>query len=73
MLYPALQGKDCVQKLVIFQPTWKNLQYYPPLVKFAEAMRLALARAKPGDLICAAGSVFVIAEVMEEMGGGNGY
>jgi len=29
----------------------------------------ALARAKPGDLICAAGSVFVVAEVMEEMGG----
>jgi len=34
----------------------------------ASAMRLALARATPGDLICAAGSVFVIAEVMEEMG-----
>ncbi len=35
----------------------------------ASAMSLALAQAKSGDLICAAGSVFVIAEVMEEMGG----
>ena len=34
----------------------------------AAAMKLALAKAKPGDLICAAGSVFVIAEVLEEMG-----
>jgi dihydrofolate synthase/folylpolyglutamate synthase len=33
----------------------------------ASAMELALARAAPGDLICAAGSVFVIAEVMECM------
>jgi dihydrofolate synthase/folylpolyglutamate synthase len=33
----------------------------------ASAMRLALAGATPGDLICAAGSVFVIAEVMEYM------
>jgi len=38
----------------------------------ASAMKLALARATPGDLICAAGSVFVIAEVMEEMGGEGG-
>jgi dihydrofolate synthase/folylpolyglutamate synthase len=34
----------------------------------ASAIKLALARAKTSDLICAAGSVFVIAEVMEEMG-----
>jgi dihydrofolate synthase/folylpolyglutamate synthase len=33
----------------------------------AAAMRLALDRAKPDDLICAAGSVFIIAEVMEYM------
>ena len=32
------------------------------------AARLALARATSGDLICAAGSVFVIAEVMEAVG-----
>jgi len=32
-------------------------------------MRLALAKATPGDLICAAGSVFIIAEVMEYMAG----
>ncbi len=31
----------------------------------SEAVKLALAKAKPADLICAAGSVFVIAEVME--------
>jgi dihydrofolate synthase/folylpolyglutamate synthase len=31
----------------------------------ADAVKLALAEAKPDDLICAAGSVFVIAEVME--------
>jgi dihydrofolate synthase/folylpolyglutamate synthase len=30
-----------------------------------EAVRLALATAGPNDLICAAGSVFVVAEVME--------
>ncbi len=35
----------------------------------ASAMRLALAKATPGDLICAAGSVFIIAEVMEYMAG----
>ena len=35
----------------------------------AAAVKLALAGAKPNDLICAAGSVFVIAEVMEEVGG----
>lgn len=35
----------------------------------AAAMGLALAQAAPGDLICAAGSVFVIAEVMEYMAG----
>jgi dihydrofolate synthase/folylpolyglutamate synthase len=34
----------------------------------AAAMKLALAEARTGDLICAAGSVFVIAEAMEEMG-----
>jgi len=34
----------------------------------ASALRLALAGAKSGDLICATGSVFVIAEVMEYMG-----
>ncbi|MFC2007590.1 bifunctional folylpolyglutamate synthase/dihydrofolate synthase [Chloroflexota bacterium] len=31
----------------------------------ASAVDLALGRAKPGDLICATGSIFVIAEVME--------
>ncbi|MBA7688362.1 hypothetical protein ES703_96842 [subsurface metagenome] len=31
----------------------------------AAAMKLALEGAGPNDLICAAGSVFVIAEVME--------
>jgi dihydrofolate synthase/folylpolyglutamate synthase len=35
----------------------------------ASAMKQALARAAPGDLICAAGSVFVVAEVMEYMAG----
>ena len=35
----------------------------------ASAVELALARAAPGDLICATGSIFVIAEVMEWMGG----
>ncbi len=35
----------------------------------ADALKLALAGTRPNDLICAAGSVFVIAEVMEEMGG----
>ncbi|MFC1901751.1 bifunctional folylpolyglutamate synthase/dihydrofolate synthase [Chloroflexota bacterium] len=34
----------------------------------AAAMKLALETANPGDLICAAGSVFVVAEVLEEMG-----
>jgi dihydrofolate synthase/folylpolyglutamate synthase len=34
-----------------------------------DAMRLALGEAKPNDLICAAGSIFVIAEVMEWAGG----
>jgi len=33
------------------------------------AIKLALEGAKPGDLICAAGSIFVIAEVMEYFGG----
>jgi len=32
-------------------------------------LELALSMATPADLICATGSVFVIAEVMEEMGG----
>ncbi|MCJ7605512.1 MAG: hypothetical protein MUO19_05695, partial [Dehalococcoidales bacterium] len=32
------------------------------------AMKIALKNATPEDLICAAGSVFVIAEVLEEMG-----
>ena len=31
----------------------------------ASAVELALARAKAGDLICATGSIFVVAEVME--------
>jgi dihydrofolate synthase/folylpolyglutamate synthase len=31
-----------------------------------DAIKLALGEAKPADLICAAGSIFVIAEVMEE-------
>jgi len=31
----------------------------------ATAVELALTRAKPGDLICATGSIFIIAEVME--------
>ncbi len=35
----------------------------------AGALKLALADAKPNDLICAAGSIFVIAEVLEGMGG----
>ena len=35
----------------------------------ASAVALALTRATPDDLVCATGSVFVIAEVMEEMGG----
>lgn len=34
----------------------------------ASAMKLALDMAAPGDLVCATGSVFVVAEVMEEMG-----
>jgi dihydrofolate synthase/folylpolyglutamate synthase len=34
-----------------------------------DAIKLALEGAKPGDLICAAGSIFVIAEVMEYFGG----
>jgi len=33
----------------------------------ASAVELALARAAPSDLICATGSIFVIAEVMEYM------
>jgi dihydrofolate synthase/folylpolyglutamate synthase len=33
-----------------------------------DALKLALAEAKPTDLICAAGSIFVIAEVMESFG-----
>ena len=32
-----------------------------------DAMKLALEEAGPNDLICAAGSIFVIAEVMEMM------
>jgi dihydrofolate synthase/folylpolyglutamate synthase len=35
----------------------------------SEAVRLALAAAGPVDLICGAGSMFVVAEVMEEVGG----
>jgi dihydrofolate synthase/folylpolyglutamate synthase len=35
-----------------------------------EAVRLALEGAGHTDLVCAAGSIFVIAEVMEMMGGG---
>ncbi len=35
----------------------------------AEALKLALETAAPGDLICATGSIFVVAEVMEEMRG----
>ena len=31
------------------------------------AVELALARATPRDLICATGSIFVVAEVMEYM------
>jgi dihydrofolate synthase/folylpolyglutamate synthase len=31
----------------------------------SSAVDLALARARPGDLICATGSIFVVAEVME--------
>jgi dihydrofolate synthase/folylpolyglutamate synthase len=34
-----------------------------------DAIKLALEGAKPNDLICAAGSIFVIAEVMEYFGG----
>ena len=33
----------------------------------ASAVEIALAKAAPGDLICATGSIFVIAEVMEYM------
>jgi dihydrofolate synthase/folylpolyglutamate synthase len=33
----------------------------------AGALKLALADASPNDLICAAGSIFVVAEVMEEL------
>jgi dihydrofolate synthase/folylpolyglutamate synthase len=36
-----------------------------------DAMTLALGEAGPSDLICAAGSIFVIAEVMEGMGRGS--
>ena len=32
------------------------------------AMKLALETSSPDDLIVAAGSIFVIAEVLEEMG-----
>jgi dihydrofolate synthase/folylpolyglutamate synthase len=35
----------------------------------ASAVELALARAKPEDLICATGSIFVVAEVMEYLAG----
>jgi dihydrofolate synthase/folylpolyglutamate synthase len=34
-----------------------------------DAIKLGLGEAKPADLICAAGSIFVIAEVMEWAGG----
>ncbi|MDD5338818.1 MAG: bifunctional folylpolyglutamate synthase/dihydrofolate synthase [Dehalococcoidales bacterium] len=37
----------------------------------AEAIGLAMEDAKPNDLICAAGSIFVIAELLEGMGGGQ--
>jgi dihydrofolate synthase/folylpolyglutamate synthase len=30
------------------------------------ALKLAIADAKPNDLICATGSIFLVAEVMEE-------
>ncbi|GAI94734.1 unnamed protein product [marine sediment metagenome] len=33
----------------------------------ASAVELALTRATPGDLICATGSLFIVAEVMEYM------
>jgi len=33
----------------------------------ASAVELALSRAEPGDLICATGSLFIVAEVMEYM------
>lgn len=36
------------------------------------AVELALARAAPGDLICATGSLFIVAEVMEYMGAEEG-
>ncbi len=35
----------------------------------ASAIATALARAKPGDLICATGSLFIVAEAMEYFGG----
>jgi dihydrofolate synthase/folylpolyglutamate synthase len=34
-----------------------------------DALKLTLAEAGPDDMVCAAGSIFVIAEVMELMGG----
>jgi folylpolyglutamate synthase/dihydropteroate synthase len=34
-----------------------------------DAIKLAEEESKPNDLICAAGSIFVIAEVMEWAGG----
>ncbi len=33
----------------------------------ASAVDLALAKAAPADLICATGSLFIVAEVMEYM------
>ena len=35
-----------------------------------DAIKMAEAEAKPNDVICAAGSIFVIAEVMEWAGVG---
>jgi dihydrofolate synthase/folylpolyglutamate synthase len=51
------------EKLAVEFSLWKIAPRTAETV--AEAMRLALEMAGPDDLICAAGSVFVIAEVLE--------
>ena len=50
------------QKLSVFE------KYLTLWVALCIVGGIVLGKAAPGNLICATGSIFVVAEVMEEMG-----
>jgi dihydrofolate synthase/folylpolyglutamate synthase len=65
VIVTASRSPRSVKPAALTEEFWRRGVKVRTAGSVADALRLALALAKPADLICAAGSIFVVAEVLE--------